>query len=92
MAHPSLLTVPDDYELVKAQSQVPVQINSADLDTGLTPALAAEIDQVMVGYVPGYNHTAFAGVGHGFAVSANAVNIFIDTLCLYCAILIPILV
>ncbi|THU98394.1 alpha/beta-hydrolase [Dendrothele bispora CBS 962.96] len=72
MAHPSLLVVPDDYELVKAQSRVPVQINSAEFDTGLTPALADEIDQVMVGYVPGYNHTAFAGVGHGFAVSANA--------------------
>ncbi|KAF5365462.1 hypothetical protein D9758_010820 [Tetrapyrgos nigripes] len=72
MAHPSLLVVPDDYEKVKAVSRVPVQINSAELDTGLTPALADEIDQVMVGYKPGYNHTAWAGVGHGFAVSANA--------------------
>ncbi|KAK7027910.1 hypothetical protein VNI00_015126 [Paramarasmius palmivorus] len=72
MAHPSLLVVPDDYELVKANSTVPVQINSAEFDTGLTPALADEIDGVMVDYVPGYNHTAWSGVGHGFAVSANA--------------------
>jgi hypothetical protein len=74
MAHPSLLVVPDDYELVKANSTIPVQINSAEFDTGLTPALADEIDGVMVDYDPGYNHTAWAGVGHGFAVSANAVS------------------
>ncbi|KAF5337443.1 hypothetical protein D9758_017164 [Tetrapyrgos nigripes] len=72
MAHPSSLAIPDDYILVKANSTVPVQINSGEFDTGFTPALAEQTDEVMVGYVPGYNHTAWAGVGHGFAVSANA--------------------
>ncbi|KAJ7928112.1 alpha/beta-hydrolase [Mycena leptocephala] len=54
MAHPSSLNVPTDFELVKAQAHVPVEINNAELDTGFTPALAIETD-------------AFAGVAHGFA-------------------------
>ncbi|KAF5337444.1 hypothetical protein D9758_017166 [Tetrapyrgos nigripes] len=35
-------------------------------------SLAEDINEVMVDYVPGYNHTAWAGAGHGFIVSANA--------------------
>jgi len=71
MAHPSLLTVPDDAEILQKQSRVPVQINSGDLDTAFTPALGAEYDSILVGFKPGYSRTAWAGVGHGFAVSAN---------------------
>lgn len=71
MAHPSLLTVPADFELMKAQSHVPVEINNAELDTGFTPALAVEADAVMDNgqYRPGYLRRQFDGVAHGFAVS-----------------------
>ncbi|KAJ6585228.1 hypothetical protein B0H19DRAFT_1250103 [Mycena capillaripes] len=74
MAHPSSLNVPTDFELVKAQSHVPVEINNAELDTGFTPALAVETDTVLGDglYLPGYFRRQFDGVGHGFAVRANA--------------------
>ncbi|KAJ6462014.1 hypothetical protein C8R47DRAFT_1058258 [Mycena vitilis] len=74
MAHPSSLNVPTDFELVKAQSHVPVEINNAELDTGFTPALAEVTDGVLGDgrYLPGYFRRQFDGVGHGFAVRANA--------------------
>jgi hypothetical protein len=62
MAHPSRLSVPSDFETVLAQSTIPIQIHSAELDTGLTPALAEQVDEVMVDYEHGYNHTAHAGM------------------------------
>ncbi|KAF7346598.1 Protein AIM2 [Mycena sanguinolenta] len=73
-AHPSSLTVPADFELVKAQSHVPIEINNGELDTVFTPALAAEADDVLGDgqYPPGYFRREFDGVGHGFAVRANA--------------------
>jgi dienelactone hydrolase len=76
MSHPSLLTVPEDFELILSQSHVPIEINNAELDTALTPALAQEVDGVLGGgkYAPGYSRRQFAGVGHGFAVSANVSN------------------
>ncbi|KAG6917347.1 hypothetical protein DXG01_002918 [Tephrocybe rancida] len=69
MAHPSLLTVPDDFLTLLAKSHVPVQFNTAELDTALTPALQAVADSILGDgkYAPGYNRTFFAGVGHGFA-------------------------
>ncbi|KAF7327594.1 Chlorocatechol-degradation protein [Mycena kentingensis (nom. inval.)] len=74
MAHPSLLTIPDDAELILSESRIPVSINNAELDTGLTPALAAEVDSVLGDgqYAPGYLRRQFNGVAHGFAVRANA--------------------
>lgn len=74
MAHPSLLTIPDDAETIKAKSKVPVQIHNAGLDTGLTPALAKQIDGILGDdkYPPGYNRTEWPGVAHGFAVSPNS--------------------
>ncbi|KAJ6544816.1 alpha/beta-hydrolase [Mycena vulgaris] len=73
MAHPSFLTVPTDFDLMKEISHVPVEINNAELDTGFTPAVAAQTDAVMVGqYAPGYLRRQFDGVAHGFAVRANA--------------------
>lgn len=79
MAHPSLLTIPDDADLILAQSHVPVEINNAELDTGLTPALAQEIDGVLGGgrFKPGFERRQFDGVGHGFAVRANAVGFMV---------------
>ncbi|KAF7298830.1 Protein AIM2 [Mycena indigotica] len=73
-AHPSSLDVPIDFEVVKAQSHVPIEINNAELDTGFTPALAVETDSVLDDgqYPPGYLRRQFNGVGHGFAVRANA--------------------
>lgn len=70
MAHPSLLTIPADAERIKAQSRVPVQIHSSELDNGLTPALALQVDEVLGNgqYAPGYNRTHWPGVAHGFAV------------------------
>ncbi|KAJ7784343.1 alpha/beta-hydrolase, partial [Mycena metata] len=74
MAHPSSLNVPTDLELVKAQSHVPIEINNAELETGFTPALAVVTDGVLGDgqYAPGYFRRQFDGVGHGFAVRANA--------------------
>jgi len=74
MAHPASLNVPTDFELVKAQSHVPIEINNAELDTGFTPALALVTDGVLGDgqYPPGYFRRQFDGVGHGFAVRANA--------------------
>jgi hypothetical protein len=76
MAHPSSLNVPTDFELVKAQSHVPVEINNAELDTGFTPPLAVETDGVLGDgqYAPGYLRRQFDGVGHGFAVSLALVH------------------
>jgi len=74
MAHPSFLNVPTDFDLMKAQSHVPVEINNAELDTGFTPAVALQTDAVMANgqYPPGYFRRQFDGVAHGFAVRANA--------------------
>ncbi|KAF7374973.1 Protein AIM2 [Mycena sanguinolenta] len=71
---PLFLTVPDDFDLMKAQSHVPIEINNAELDTGFTPAIALETDAIMDDgqYPPGYFRRQFDGVGHGFAVRANA--------------------
>ncbi|KAG6848413.1 hypothetical protein H0H93_000408 [Arthromyces matolae] len=73
MAHPSLLTVPDDFLLLLNESHVPIQFNTAELDTAFTPALQTVADDILGfgRYHPGYNRTFFAGVGHGFAVRAN---------------------
>jgi hypothetical protein len=79
MAHPSSLNVPTDFELVKAQAHVPVEINNAELDTGFTPALAIETDAVLEGkYPPGYLRRQFAGVAHGFAVRCELVRIYTE--------------
>ncbi|KAG6917346.1 hypothetical protein DXG01_002917 [Tephrocybe rancida] len=66
MAHPSLLTVPDDFLTLLAKSDVPIQLNTtinhvpghdrAELDTAFTPALQAVADSILGD-----------GVGHGFA-------------------------
>ncbi|KAJ7158874.1 alpha/beta-hydrolase [Mycena filopes] len=74
MAHPSFLNVPTDFELMKAQSHIPIEINNAQLDTGFTPDVALQTDAVMANgqYVPGYSRRQFNGVAHGFAVRANA--------------------
>jgi len=73
MAHPSSLTVPDDFNTLIAKSHVPVQINTAGLDAVFTPAVQAIADMVLGNgkYKPGYNRTFFPGVAHGFAVRAN---------------------
>ncbi|KAJ6462308.1 alpha/beta-hydrolase [Mycena vulgaris] len=73
-AHPSSLNVPTDFDVVKAQSHIPIEINNAELDTGFTPALALETDAVLGDgqYRAGYFRRQFDGVAHGFAVRANA--------------------
>ncbi|KAJ7274490.1 hypothetical protein B0H12DRAFT_1228210 [Mycena haematopus] len=60
--------------IMKAQSHVPIEINNAELDTGFTSVVAVETDGVMGDgkYLPGYFRKQFDGVGHGFAVRANA--------------------
>ncbi|KAK1222384.1 hypothetical protein PQX77_014780 [Marasmius sp. AFHP31] len=68
MSHPSLFTIPDDVETLAANSTVPVEIHSADLDAILTPQLAKQVDDIFAGYSAGYQRFAYAGVGHGFAV------------------------
>jgi len=74
VAHPSLLNVPTDFELIKAQSRIPIEINNAELDTGFTPAFALQTDAVLGDgqYASGYSRRQFDGVAHGFAVRANA--------------------
>ncbi|KAJ7773106.1 alpha/beta-hydrolase [Mycena metata] len=73
VAHPSLLNVPTDFELIKAQSRIPIEINNAELDTGFTPAFALQTDAVLGDgqYSPGYLRKQFDAVAHGFAVRAN---------------------
>ncbi|KAF8899676.1 Alpha/Beta hydrolase protein [Mucidula mucida] len=72
VSHPSFLDVPRDFEVMKAQSHVPIEINNAEFDTLFTAEIAAETDAVMVGqYAPGYKRLQYDGVGHGFAVRAN---------------------
>ncbi|KAF5384266.1 hypothetical protein D9615_003439 [Tricholomella constricta] len=73
MAHPSLLTIPDDFTTLLANSHVPIQINSAELDVAFPPATQAIVDGILADgkYEPGYNRTFFPGVAHGFAVRAN---------------------
>ncbi|KAK1235642.1 hypothetical protein PQX77_001127 [Marasmius sp. AFHP31] len=68
MSHPSLFTIPDDVKTLAANSTVPVEIHSADLDTILTLELAKEVDDIFAGYSAGYQRFAYPGVGHGFAV------------------------
>ncbi|KAL0571978.1 hypothetical protein V5O48_009980 [Marasmius crinis-equi] len=74
MSHPSLLTIPDDIDVIIANSSVPVEIHSAELDTIFTPDLAKQVDALFAeGYAPGYQSFAYEGVAHGFAVRpANA--------------------
>ncbi|KAF8065064.1 dienelactone hydrolase endo-1,3,1,4-beta-D-glucanase [Lyophyllum atratum] len=73
MAHPSLLTTPDDFNTLLAESHVPVQMNSAELDTAFSPVVQAVADSILGDgkYKPGYSRPFFTGVGHGFAVRAN---------------------
>ncbi|KAH7102115.1 alpha/beta-hydrolase [Auriculariales sp. MPI-PUGE-AT-0066] len=51
-AHPSRLSVPADFLLLQEQGTTPLEIHSASLDTGFTPALAAIADGVMNGTAP----------------------------------------
>ncbi|KAJ7432765.1 alpha/beta-hydrolase [Mycena galericulata] len=80
VAHPSLLDVPVDFEVVKNQSHVPLEINNAEFDTAFTQALALKTDEVLGGgqYSPGYLRRQFNGVGHGFAV-CRANNVWSNT-------------
>jgi dienelactone hydrolase len=80
MAHPASLNVPTDFDLVKAQSHVPIEINNAELDTGFTPALALVTDGVLGDgqFPPGYFRRQFDGVGHGFAVSHGNILTCLD--------------
>ncbi|KZV94445.1 chlorocatechol-degradation protein [Exidia glandulosa HHB12029] len=81
-AHPSALSVPDDFLKLSDIGKTPLQIHSAELDTAFTQALAATADSVLnatgtfsdlTPYAPGYNRINHLGVGHGFAVRpANA--------------------
>jgi dienelactone hydrolase len=77
MSHPSALQIPEDFEKVLNTSRVPIQINNAERDNALTPALASQVDGVLGDgrYRPGYSRQQFAGVGHGFAVTAQAVSV-----------------
>ncbi|KAK7039844.1 protein AIM2 [Favolaschia claudopus] len=73
VSHPSLLALPDDFDLLKSQSRVPLEINNAELDEGFTPEVGKETDSLMGHgqYRPGYKRIQFDAVGHGFAVRAN---------------------
>jgi len=62
---------------------VPIEIHSASLDAGFTPALAVITDGILNGtapespgrYKPGYVRYDHVGVEHGFAVRpTNAVS------------------
>jgi hypothetical protein len=81
MAHPSSLNVPTDFEKMKTQSHIPVEINNAQLDTGFTPAVALQTDAVMADgqYAPGYFRRQFDGVAHGFAVRVHHTYLFKET-------------
>ncbi|KAH8922671.1 hypothetical protein BT69DRAFT_1320035 [Atractiella rhizophila] len=66
--------LPDDFEVIRKKSHVPIQVNSAEFDDYFNLTSQALVDDIMHGYKAGYNRTFFAGVGHGFAVRADLVG------------------
>jgi len=73
VAHPSLLTVPDDLEKYLKQSKAPLLINSCTGDQQFPPESQAIADDLLGNgkFAPGYERTYWDGCNHGFAVRCD---------------------
>ncbi|KAL1746900.1 dienelactone hydrolase [Schizophyllum fasciatum] len=75
VAHPSLLQVPADLERY-AQTNVPLLIESCEVDNMFPPAAQEQADAILGGgkFAPGYQRNYWAGCHHGFAVRGDQSN------------------
>ncbi|KAG2354494.1 hypothetical protein BDR07DRAFT_1474372 [Suillus spraguei] len=73
VAHPSLLTVPEDLEAYFSKSQAPLLINSCEVDQMFPIAAQQKADEIFADgkFAPGYKREYFAGCTHGFAVRGD---------------------
>ncbi|KAF5332150.1 hypothetical protein D9611_008178 [Ephemerocybe angulata] len=73
VAHPSLLTIPDDLEKYAATSKAPLLINSCTTDNLFPPEAAAKADEILGNgkFAPGYKREHWEGCTHGFAVRGD---------------------
>jgi len=70
VAHPSLLKFPDDFEKYK-ETNVPLLINSCEIDQQFPLENQPKVDEILKGFAPGYKREYFAGCTHGFAVRGD---------------------
>jgi len=70
--HPSLLENPSDLEKY-AKTNVPLLINSCDVDPVFPAEFQAKADEILGGgkFVPGYERVHWKGCTHGFAVKGD---------------------
>ncbi|KAL1682888.1 Alpha/Beta hydrolase protein [Schizophyllum commune] len=75
VAHPSLLQVPADIERY-AKTNVPLLIESCEVDSMFPPELQAKTDEILGDgkFAPGYKRDYWAGCHHGFAVRGDQSN------------------
>jgi dienelactone hydrolase len=71
VSHPSLLTLPDDFEKYKSVSKAPLLINSCEVDSRFPIEAQAQADELMAGFAPGYKRTYWDGCSHGFATRSD---------------------
>jgi len=70
VAHPSLLKNPDDFEKYR-KTNVPLLINSCEIDQQFPLEIHAKVDEIFKGFAPGYKREYFEGCTHGFAVRGD---------------------
>ena len=75
VAHPSLLQVPADIERY-AKTNVPLLIESCEVDSQFPPELQAKTDEILGDgkFAPGYKRNYWAGCHHGFSVRGDQRN------------------
>ncbi|EJD49420.1 alpha/beta-hydrolase [Auricularia subglabra TFB-10046 SS5] len=73
ISHPSHLETPADFEKLLRLSNVPLLINSCEIDPPFPPAAQAKVDALLGDgkYKPGYRRTYWHGCTHGFAVRGD---------------------
>jgi dienelactone hydrolase len=70
VAHPSLLQIPGDLEILQQKSKTPMLINSCDNDPQFSQEACGIADKIFGdgNYLPGYSRLHWPGCNHGFAV------------------------
>jgi len=71
ITHPSMLTVPNDFDKYKSISKAPLLINSCEVDSQFPIESQAKADEIMAGFAPGYKRTYWEGCNHGFATRGD---------------------
>jgi len=59
------------------KSKVPLLINSCEDDEMFPKSTGEAADEKFANFAPGYHHTYYEGVSHGFAVRDNLVRVHI---------------